>query len=31
MPKPLELEVTEQHRQELLWHRDYDPKLYLRE
>jgi hypothetical protein len=31
MPKPLELEVTEQQRQELLWHRDHDQKPYLRE
>ena len=31
MPKPLELEVTEQQRQELLWHRDHDPKPYMRE
>jgi transposase len=29
MPKPLELKVTEQQRQELLWHRDHDPKPYV--
>ena len=31
MPQPLELEVTEQQRQELLWHRDHDQKPYVRE
>src|SRR6266516_3104186 len=31
MPKPLELALTEQQRQELLWHRDHDQKPYLRE
>ena len=31
MPKPLTLELTEPQRQELLWHRDHDPKPYVRE
>ncbi len=31
MPKPLELELSVQQRQELLWHRDHDQKPYLRE
>ncbi len=31
MPKPLALELNEQQRQELLWHRNHDQKAYLRE
>ncbi len=31
MPKPLELDLTEQQRQELRWHRDHDAKPYVRE
>ena len=31
MSKPLELELCEQQRQELLWHRDHAQKAYLRE
>src|SRR5947199_10838298 len=31
MPKRLRFDLTEQQRQELLWHRDHDGKPYLRE
>jgi len=31
MPKRLRFDLTEQQRQELLWHRQHDSKPYLRE
>ncbi len=31
MPKRLRFDLTKEQQQELLWHRDHDPKPYLRE